>query len=182
MKKTNQYDEIKGMLNKMRTLNESKTLNNKGIITEDMESGDNPQEPSTENPNVDANKEQFDNVEVVNDVEVKLVSTDQEDIKLSESDKTSLSQNIDLFRQQVSQIADLDPGFTICENQIRLDGVITEKEINFVLIAGNESGLYVNSDMLEIDEETIKMLDKLFKFKSTFITSMEPLIKDRMSS
>jgi hypothetical protein len=169
------YDEIKSMLNTLRNLNETKNFV-KPLIKEENEDN------QTIDTNPVSSKEQFDNIEVVNDVEVKLVSTDQEDIKLSESEKSSLSQNIDLFRQQVSQIADLDPGFTIGENQIRLDGVITEKEINFVLIAGNESGLYVNSDMLEIDEETIKMLDKLFKFKSTFITSMEPLIKDRMSS
>lgn len=183
MKKTNQYDEIKGMLNKMRTLNESKTLNNKGIITEDMESGDNPQEPSTENPNVDANKEQFDNVEVVNDVEVKLISTDQEDIKLKEDEKNSISQIIDSFRQQVSQLADLDPGLTISEQQIRLDGNMTDNtDISFVFIAGEDSGLYVNGDMLSIDNETIEMLGKLLKFQPTFVTAMEPLIRDRRTS
>jgi hypothetical protein len=169
--KKNGYDEIKTMLNTLRNLNESKHFT-KPLINEQKENIDS-------DTNID--KEQFDNIEIVNDVEVKLLSTDQEDVKLKEADKTSISQIIDLFRQQVSQIADLDPGFTVTENQVRLDGVLTETEINFVLIAGNESGLYINSDMLEIDEETNSMLQKLFKFKTTFVTSMEPLIKDRMS-
>jgi len=171
------YDEIKSMLNTIRTLNESKNFV-KPLINEEDENVNREPMGSV----VTADKEQYDNIEVVNDVEVKIISTDQEDIKLSESDKTSISQSIDSFRQQVSQIADLDPGFTIGENQIRLDGTLTETEISFVFIVGDDAGLYINSDMLEIDEETTKMLDKLFKFKTTFTTSMEPLIKNRMST
>lgn len=171
------------MLSKIRTLNESKSTNNKNIITEDIETGDTPQEPSTTNSNVDANKEQYDNVEVVNDVEVKLISTDQEDIKLKDDEKNSISQIIDSFRQQVSQLADLDPGLTISEQQIRLDGNMTDNtDISFVFIAGEDSGLYVNGDMLSIDNETIEMLGKLLKFQPTFVTAMEPLIRDRRTS
>jgi hypothetical protein len=148
-----------------------------------MESGETPQEPTTNDANPDANKQQYDNVEVVNDVEVKLISTDQEDIKLKEDEKNGISQIIDSFRQQISQLADLDPGFTISEQQIRLDGNMTDDtEIGFVFIAGEESGLYINGDMLSIDEKTIEMLGKLFKFQPTFVTAMEPLIRDRRTS
>jgi hypothetical protein len=183
MNNRNQYDDIKGMLNKIRTLNESKIENPKKVITEDLESGDDPQEPVTNDENPNAEKQQYDNVEVVNDVEVKLLSTDQEETKLKEEEKNGISQLVDSFRQQVSQLADLDPGFTISEQQIRLDGNMTdETEIGFVFIAGEESGLYVNGDMLSIDEKTIEMLGKLLKFQPTFVTAMEPLIRDRRTS
>lgn len=173
----NGYDEIKNMLKTLRNLNETK-LYKKPLINEEDENVN----KETMGSDVTADKEQFDNIEVINDVEIKIISTDQEDVKLSESEKSSITQLIDLFRQQVSQIADLDPGFTIGENQIRLDGTLTETEISFVFIGGDDAGLYINSDMLEIDEKTTQMLDKLFKFKTTFTTSIEPLIKNRMSS
>ena len=173
--KVNEYDQIKGMLNKLRNLNESKHIN-KSQINENEEI-EKPEVSTT-----DFDKEQYDNVEVINDVEVKLISTDKEDVELKPEEKTSITQLIDSFRQQVSQIAELDPGFTVSEKQIRLDGTITDLEINFVLIAGEEAGLYINSDMLSIENETIQMLEKISKFYPTFVTAMEPLIRDRMSS
>lgn len=183
IKKQTTYDEIKGMLNTMRTLNESKQSKNTSILSEDvMSSQPQPSEPGDDIPSPESYQEKFDNVEVVNDVEVKLVSTDKEDVKLKDDEKNSISQMIDSFRQQVAQLADLNPGFTIDEQQIRLDGSIPDLDVNFVLIAGNESGLYINSDMLSIETETMAVLDKLTKFKPTFISSMEPMLRDRRTT
>jgi hypothetical protein len=172
-KNKSEYDQIKGMLNTLRNLNESKNITKK-TLNEDIE--------TDEEPSLDSSKEQFDDVEVINDVEVKILSTDQEDVKLKDDEKSSISQFIDSFRQQVSQLVELDPGITINENQIRLDGNMTETEISFTFIVGEESGLYINSDMLSVEQETLDMLGKLLKFKPTFITSMEPLLRTRRTS
>lgn len=181
-KKQTSYDEMKGFLNIMRNLNESKVTNKK-TITEDvdssipMEPGDDINEPAPE-----SSQEQFDNVEVINDVEVKLLSYDKEDVKLQDDEKSSISQLIDSFRQQVAQLVDLDPGFTIDDKQIRLDGSISDLDVNFVMIVGEEGGLYINSDMLPIEDETMTMLDKLVKFLPTYTSSMEPLIRTRRTT
>lgn len=178
-KKQTAYDQIKGMLNTMRTLNESKLSKGTSILTEDVE----PQmEPGDDVPSPESSQEKYDNIEVVNEVEVKLISTDQEDVKLKEDEKNSISQLIDSFRQQVAELGDLNPGFTIDERQIRLDGSIPDMDINFVLIAGEESGLYINSDMLPIESETLEMLTKLSKFEPTFVSSMEPMLRDRRTT
>lgn len=181
-KKQTPYDEMKGFLNIMRNLNESKVTNNK-VITEDVETST-PMEPGDDinEPAPESSQEQFDNVEVINDVEIKLLSYDQEDVKLQEDEKGSISQLIDSVRQQVAQLIDLDPGFTIDDKQIRLDGSISDLDINFVMIVGEDAGLYVNSDMLPIEDETMTMLDKLVKFLPTFTSSMEPLIRSRRTT
>lgn len=168
------YDEIKSMLNTMRTLNESKNRKN-NLLSESEES------ETTEPLNPNATEEQFNDVIAVNDVDVKLVSTDKEDIQLKDTEKTGISQLVDSFRQEVSQLANLEPGFVITETQIRLDGSIDDLEVNFVYIVGEDSGLYINSDMLKIELETIEMLNKLLKFEQTFSTSMEPLVRTRMN-
>lgn len=177
-KKQTAYDEIKGMLNAMRTLNESKLTKNNSVLTEEEQ----PTEPGDDVPSPESYQEKYDNVEVVNEVEVKLISTDQEDVKLKDDEKNSISQLIDSFRQQVAQLSDLNPGFTIDERQIRLDGSISDLDINFVLIAGEEGGLYINSDMLPIENETLDMFTKLSKFKPTFISAMEPMLRDRRTT
>lgn len=165
------YDETKRMLNTLRNLNLNKSSYR--TLREDVQTQD-AQEPSTEKV--------MDDVLVINDVEVKLMSTDRDDMRIKDDQKNSISQLIDNFRQQVSQIVDFDPGMTINEKQVRLDGVLTNEDVNFVLIAGEENGLYVNSDMLKIEDEVMVVIEKLKKFEDTFKTSMEPLITQRFNN
>ena len=107
------------------------------------------------------------------------MSGDDADLKLMDDQKNAISSIIDKFRQQVSQIVDFEPGFTLTETQIRLDGVLTDQDIKFVLIAGEESGVYINADMLKLENEVGTMLEKLAKFDETFKSAMEPLITQR---
>jgi len=163
------YDETKKMLNTLRKLNENKTSNS--VIKEQQEVSQQVEPEQTQ-------KQDSDFV-IINDVEVKMLSTDEMDMELKDDQKETISNLIDNFRQQVSQIVDFDPGMTINQKQIRLDGVLTDEDISFVLIAGEESGVYINADMLKLETEVGNALEKLVKFQETFKTSMEPLITQR---
>lgn len=167
------YDDTKKMLNTLRKLNESRTsFNTLREQSEPQQSEINPQATQTDG----------DEVDVINDVDVKLVSTDSADLKLMEDQKAIISKLIDSFRNEVSQIADLKPGITMNETQIRLDGSITDNDINFVFIVGDEPGLYINADMLMVDNDALTELTKLLKFESTFKTTMEPLLRQRKNN
>jgi len=159
------YDETKKMLNALRNLNESvrrtKILNEQSVpVTSDVK----------------------DDIDVINDVDIKILSSDNMDMKLSDEHKNSISGLIDSFRQQVSEIANLEPGLTINMNQIRLDGSIPNVEISFVLITGEESGFYVNADMLKIEDEALAAIDKLLKFQLVFEDTLNPIIRERSNN
>jgi len=158
------YDETKNMLNTLRKLNESRSSYKS--LTEQ------PEQPEPTQ----------DNVNVINDVDIKLISQDSNDLELPTDQKEMVSQLIDSFREQVSQLADLKPGFTITETQVRLDGVIPDLDINFVLIAGDDSGLYLNADMLMLHSEVMITLEKLSKFEQSFKDTLEPLIRERKTN
>ena len=157
------YDETKKMLNTLRKLNES--ISTSKILRE--------QEEPTQSSNLQ------NDILVINDVEVKLMSSDTIDMKLMDDQKNSISNIIDGFRQQVSQIVEFEPGITISPNQIRMDGVLTDEDVSFVFIAGEEGGLYLNADMLKVEQDVMTILDKLSKFEPTFKSAMEPLITQR---
>ena len=156
------YDETKRMLNTMRRLTES-TKNAKILKEEETPQTDNMQ----------------DNVDVINDVDIKMLSSDNSDMKLTDNQKNTLSGLVDSFREQVSQLANLEPGFTINMNQIRLDGSIPDIDLNFVLISGDESGFYLNADMLKVEDETLLTIQKLIKFHLTFEDAVNPIIRER---
>ncbi len=122
---------------------------------------------------------QKNDITVVNDVDVNINSSDGNDLVLNDNEKTAISQVVDNFMNQVSQIVEFEPGVTINEKQIRLDGKLTDDDIDFVIIAGDGRGLYINADMLKLEEETIEILDKLIKFEEVFKTAMETLINQR---
>ena len=170
MQKKNSYDEIKGMLKTLRTLNESKS-SFKVLKEEETPMG-----------NMGDNGDVKDDVIVINNVEVNMTSGDSEDMKLEENQKTAISTIIDSFREQVSQIVEFEPGMTVKETQIRLDGTLTDNDISFVMIAGEEGGLYINADMLKIEQAEIDTLNKLLKFEKTYKDAMEPLITERQNN
>jgi hypothetical protein len=171
-----EYNETKKMLNKLRILNEIAVVNNE-IGSEQ------PQQQQTQDntsrQDATATQDPKSDFLVVNDVEVKLNSVDQTDLEITEDQKSAISNLIDNFKQQVSQIVDFDPGMTINQNQIRLDGSLDDLDVNFVFIAGQDSGVYVNAEMLKLELQVGQILEKLVKFEETFKTAMEPLIQNR---
>ena len=103
-------------------------------------------------------------------------------MKMSEEDKNSISGLIDNIKSQVSNLIDFEPGLTITREQIRLDGSITDQDINFVFIAGEENGIYINADMLKLETDVIDMITKLEKFNETFSTTMNEMITKRKNN
>ena len=172
--KTDEYDVTKNMLKTIRTLTESKVSSK--TINEQQTEFQTPQVNNTNDEN------QKNDIDVINDVDVKLLSTDQNDMKLTDQQKTAISELIDGFKQQVSQIAEFEPGITLTQDQIRLDGYLPDEDINFVFIAGKESGVYINADMLKLEQDVATSLEKLAKFEITYKTAMEPLIQERSNN
>jgi len=159
----NSYDFDKKMLNMMRRLNESTTSNK--ILREQEET-----QPE---------QSMKDDILVINNVDVKMNSTDEADMKLMDEQRNEISGIIDNFKQQVSQIVDFEPGFSIFPDQIRLDGKLTDEDMKFVFIAGKDGGVYVIADMLKLEQNVANTLEKLAKFNEVFKTSMEPIISQR---
>lgn len=162
------YDETKKMLNTLRKLSEN--VKSTQTIREQQEM----------NPEVTQNKK--NDLVVINDVEVKLLSADNMDMTLTEEQKTAISNIIDAFRQQVSELVDFDPGMTVDTEQIRLDGIISDFDFRFTLVAGKDTGLYVICDMTEITPELIDILTKFNKFYQSYIDAMNNLITQRKNN
>ena len=160
------YDNTKKMLNTLRTLNES--IRGGRVLKEQND------ESSS------ATEDVRDNITVVNDVEVRMLSTDDTDLQLTDQHKQTISGLIDNVKTQVSDLVDLRPGFTLEEEgSIRLDGILPDVNLKFVFIAGVNAGVYLNADMLKVEIETVQSVEKLLKFESTFTDAMNDLISQR---
>jgi len=162
-----EYDVTKNMLKTIRTITESKT-SKKSINEQTIDQTSGRESQQTNN-----------DITVINNVDIKLNSVDKLDLKINDQDKNAISQLIDGFSQQVSQIVEFEPGMTINQDQIRLDGYLPDEDVHFVFIAGKEAGIYINAEMLKLEQNVATVLEKLAKFEEIFKTSMEPLLKER---
>ena len=155
------YDFTKKMLNTMRNLNENVTSTKK-ILKEEED-------------------QKMFNLVLNDNVEVKIHSTDQQDLSLSDEEKNSLNQLIQNFKSQVSELASFEEGFNIYVDNVRLDGTI-EEDLGFVLIAGNNRGLYINANMLKIEQETVEIISKLEKFQHAFDDVVIEIMNNRKNN
>ena len=154
------YDNTKKMLNTLRNLTESAVK--KGTISEQEEK-----------------KELKDNVIVVGGVEVRLISTTDDDLEVNENQKKVIGDVISNFGTQVSDLGDLRPGVTIQSNQVRLDGNLPDVGLDFVIIAGESKGTYLNTAMLKVNYDLLESIQKLLKFEDVFADAMNDLISQR---
>jgi hypothetical protein len=153
------YDGIKKMLNTMRTLSENTA--SKATLKEE--------------------EQKVNNLVLNNNVEIKIHSSDQEDLKVSDEEKNALNQLIENFKSQVSEMASFEEGFNIYTNSVRLDGSISE-DLGFVFIAGEDRGIYINSDMLMLNDEISAIIEKLNKFQHTFEDVVNEMINTRKTN
>jgi hypothetical protein len=151
------YDGIKKMLTTLRTISEN-TTSSKTL-----------------------SEEKINTLVIGNNVEIKVHSDDDADLKITDEEKNSLNQLIENFKSQVYELASFDEGFNIYANSVRLDGRIFE-DMSFVFIAGEDSGLYVNCNMLKLDDENSRVIEKLNKFEHTFQDVASNLINARKNN
>lgn len=148
------YDAIKKMLNTLRTISENTTASKT------------------------LNEEKIDTLVIGNNVEIKVHSNDDRDLKISDVEKNALNQLIENFKSQVYELATFNEGINVYQNSVRLDGSIDD-DLTFVFMAGEDRGLYINANMLKLDNEMAQTIDKLSKFQHTFEDVVNDLIEAR---
>ena len=177
-KESNSYDDTKKMLNTIRKIQSN---GGHGIINE--QNGDLvPNPPPAENYNQESPMQTEDSdYTVINDVEVVIHSEDPEDMMLTDEEKGKVSQLIDDFRAEVSETVEFDK-LHIYETSAKLEGKIGEFGIMFTLSTGDDTGLYINGQMLKIDENSLMVLEKLGVYQIKFSNTINDLLVRRRST
>lgn len=118
-------------------------------------------------------------ITTINSVDVKIMSTDDLDLELKDDEKNQITQLIDQFHQEVSNIVEFD-SLLIYENSTKLSGVIPQLNIKFVFSSGDDEGLFLtNISTLKINQEISEMINKLMDFQEKYVEITENLIRNR---
>ena len=194
----NSYDEIKNMLSKVRRITES--VPNKSIIRESqpqtvgrtddayvspVEMGDQPkfsnpaemEQPTPTNTPVDNERVEGDDFAVINNLEVSFEgSKDPQDWILKDDEKGKISQLVDDFRKDVSEMGEFNK-LILSPNEATLSGIIPDLNLSFIYSAGDHPGLTIGQTPLT--DEVNEIITKLQQFKDKYVNTLNDLLLTR---
>jgi hypothetical protein len=181
----NSYDEIKKLLrasNSMlkRNLNED-IKKSYGIITE--------QDDITNkiNPIEDAKREIDNEEKPKNDKQqsyrisggvLSLHGKDTTDLELTTDEKVAFQETMDEFIGQVSDLVDFEK-LNVYESNVEWGGKIIDFDVDFYFTIGENNGIYINGDMLKVDENFLDMLNKLQTYYEKFKSKWAKVLASR---
>jgi len=189
----NQYDEMKSLLEASRkmlgkdNLNESRdTLKQMGLINE-QESV--VTDLSDEPVNIDVDSEEEIDIETTPDEDksesyrvsggiVTLHGKDKQELELSTEEKIAFQETMDDFVDQVSDLSDFGT-LHIYPNNVEWSGKVIDFDLEFFYSIGENNGVYINGDMIKLDDSLVELINKLTAYYQQFKSKWAKILASR---
>ena len=190
----NKYDEIKSLLNASRrvlggNLQESQNrdiLKKYALLTEqpvekelnqefEEEKKDETEKKDSEDIGKPKDKQKM--FKIQGNVLV-LHGNEKSDIQLTTDEKNAFIESVDEFRTNVAELVEFDKMNVFPEN-VEWKGKILELNLNFFYTINEPHGIYLNGDMVKIDEEYLEMVGKLQSNYEKFKTKWGKIVSSR---
>lgn len=183
---SNQYDEIKKLLESSRTMLKKDNLNESKKIL--IELGLlNEMDIKPDNLAIDTENEIDDQTEPQEDKQksyrvsggiITLHGKDKQDLELSTDEKLSFQETMDDFVNEVSDLSDFGT-LNIYPNNVDWSGRVIDFDLEFYFTIGEKNGTYINGNMIKLDEDLIEFVNKLTVFYEKFKSKWAKVIAQR---
>jgi hypothetical protein len=189
----NQYDEMKNLLKASREmlgksdLRESReSLVRAGLINEQEEV---VTDLTDEPVNIDVDSEEEIDIETTPDEDksqsyrvsggiVTLHGKDKQELELSSEEKMAFQETMDDFVEQVSDLSDFGT-LHIYPNNVEWSGKVIDFDLEFFYSIGENNGVYVNGDMIKLDESLVELINKLTAYYEQFKSKWAKVLASR---
>jgi hypothetical protein len=103
---------------------------------------------------------------------------DKTELDLTTDEKMAFQETMDEFVTEVSDLVDFNK-LNVYPNNVEWSGKIIDYDIEFMYNIGEESGIYINGDMIKTDEDFIEMITKLQKYYEKFKSKWAKILASR---
>ena len=170
----NEYDEIKLLLKRSKMLLEQPETTNFGKSIENKIEDDNGKtEINTEKVKKDKTKTYR-----ISGGLISLHGKDKRDIELTSDEKTAFQETMDEFVSDVSDLTEYG-SLNVYQNEVQWSGLIIDLNIEFFFSVGEKNGVYINGDMIKLDEKLVDVSNKLTSFYEKFKSKWAKIISTR---
>ena len=163
------YDEIKSLLKKSRMLLEQDTQDNMAASIESRIDQDSEYETAVddeEEGKAPSPKDKSQKYRISGGI-LALHGKDRSNLDITTDDKLAFQETMDEFVEEVSDLVDFNT-LNVYENNVDWSGKIIDEDIDFTFTIGENSGIYINGEMIKVDEDFLNMINKLQQFYQKF--------------
>ena len=91
------------------------------------------------------------------------------DIQLTTDEKNAFTSSVDEFRNEVAEIVDFGK-LNVFPDNVEWSGTILELDLEFFYTVNEPNGIYINGQMIKIDQDYLEMVGKLQAYYEKFKT------------
>lgn len=174
------YDEIKSLLRKSRMLVEQDTQINVAKDLEKRVTQDNDYETAVSDIEQGDEPTQEDKVQKyrISGGILALHGKDKSDLDITTDDKVAFQETMDEFVEEVSDLVDFNV-LNVYPNNVEWSGKVIDEDLEFIFTIGEDSGIYINGQMVKVDQEFLDMINKLQQFYQKFKSKWGKVLASR---
>jgi hypothetical protein len=160
----NQYDEIKSLLKKTRMLMEQAEATN---LAKSIESEIETDVRQDNEVDVEKVKKDKSKTYRISGGLLTMHGKDKKDIELTTDEKAAFQETMDEFVDEVSDLSDFGV-LNLYPNEVQWSGKVIDMDIEFFYSIGENNGVYLNGDMIKLDDKLTELVTKLTSFYDKF--------------
>jgi hypothetical protein len=103
---------------------------------------------------------------------------DKKELQLTTDDKNAFQESMDEFVSEVSELVDFNT-LNLYPNNVEWSGKIQDLDIEFFFSIGETNGVYINGDMININDEFVEFTTKLRTYYEKFKAKWSKVIANR---
>lgn len=167
----NQYDEIKKLLKLSKRILVEEVENERINIAQDIED-------RIEDDTKTEKSMAFEQEYRVSGGLIKIYGNTKQETEITTIEKETFQTTMVEFMNEVTEMVDFNV-LIIYPNTVTWSGNIIEYNLEFNMTIGEENGVYINGDMMKIDDELLELIQKLKQFYIKFKTKWGKVMGDR---
>lgn len=177
------YDEMKSLINKSKILFEQFDTRKRINIAKDIESSigkDDEYETFDDGSSEDQESTKKDRTQKyrISGGILAIHGKDKSDLKITTDDKAAFQETMDEFVEQVSDLVDFNV-LNVYKNSVEWSGKLIDVGVEFVYMVGEESGVYLNGDIMKLDDEFLETLNKIKRYYQVFESKWSKILAGR---
>ena len=102
----------------------------------------------------------------------------QIDLELTTEEKIAFQETMDEFVQEVSELVDFFP-LNVYMNNVEWSGKVIDQDLEFFYSIGESSGVYINGDMIKLNEDFMDFVQKLSAYYNKFKAKWARVLANR---
>jgi len=176
------YDEMKSLLQKSRLIIEQGGQIN---VAKDVESR---LKQDQEYETADTGIEDGDDIETsprdkqqkyrISGGILSLHGKDRNELDITSDEKLAFQETMDEFVEEVSDLVDFNT-LNVYPNNVEWSGKLIDEDIDFIFTIGEDSGVYINGQMIKLDADFMTTINKLQQYYQKFKSKWGRVLANR---